>query len=135
MAQTSLNSTGVASSGALSLQSNGTTEAIGISTAQVATFVKDAVVNGATVGRGAGSVATNTAVGASALAANTTGGYNAAFGTSALAANVGGVANSAFGNQALAVNTSGGNSRTKLFKSSCGDLACGCISGYAAISI
>jgi hypothetical protein len=84
MAQTSLNSTGVASSGALSLQSNGTTEAIGISTAQVATFVKDAVINGATVGRGAGSVSTNTAVGASALATVSSSAHTTAVGNAAL---------------------------------------------------
>jgi hypothetical protein len=106
MAQTSLNSTGVASSGALSLQSNGTTEAIGISTAQVATFVKDAVVNGATVGRGAGSVSTNTAVGASALAANTTGAYSTALGYQAGLSNTTGLV-TAVGYQALIGNTTG----------------------------
>jgi hypothetical protein len=122
MAQTSLNSTGVASSGALSLQSNGTTEAIGISTAQVATFVKDAVVQGLTVGRGAGSGSTNTAVGASALAsnsgdtsctalgfyalnANTSGSYNVALGRNTLIANTTGSNNIAIGLQALAANT------------------------------
>jgi trimeric autotransporter adhesin len=40
-------------------------------------------VNGITVGRGAGAVATNTAVGASALAANTSGADNVAIGRSA----------------------------------------------------
>ena len=44
MAQTSLNSTGVASTGALSLQSNGTTEAIGISTGQVATLAQNPIL-------------------------------------------------------------------------------------------
>jgi hypothetical protein len=48
MAQTSLNSTGVASSGALSLQSNGTTEAIGISTGQVATLAKNPILTSGT---------------------------------------------------------------------------------------
>jgi len=48
MAQTSLNSTGVASSGALSLQSNGTTEAIGISTGQVATFAQNPILTSGT---------------------------------------------------------------------------------------
>jgi hypothetical protein len=49
MAQTSLNSTGVASSGALSLQSNGTTEAIGISTGQVATLAQNPILTSGTV--------------------------------------------------------------------------------------
>jgi hypothetical protein len=48
MAQTSLNSTGVASSGALSLQSNGTTEAIGISTGQVATLAQNPILTSGT---------------------------------------------------------------------------------------
>ena len=43
----------------------------------------DASINGLTVGRGAGSVSNNTAVGASALAANTTGSSNTAVGASA----------------------------------------------------
>jgi hypothetical protein len=87
------------------------------------TFSVDAVVNGLTVGRGAGAVATNTAVGASALAANTTSslntafGYNAltladannnsAFGYNALSANTSGTPNSAFGRSALASNITG----------------------------
>jgi hypothetical protein len=49
MAQTSLNSTGVASSAALSLQSNGTTEAIGISTGQVATLAQNPILTSGTV--------------------------------------------------------------------------------------
>ena len=48
MAQTSLNSTGVASTGALSLQSNGTTEAIGISTGQVATLAQNPILTSGT---------------------------------------------------------------------------------------
>jgi hypothetical protein len=124
MAQITLNSTGVASSGALVLQSNGTTTAVTVSTGQVATLVNDAVVNGLTVGRGAGAVATNTAVGASALAANTTGsestavGYqslkttstslaNTAFGAYTLRDNTTGNANAAFGRTALVQNTTG----------------------------
>ena len=60
-----------------------------------------------TVGRGAGAVATNTAVGASALGANTSGGYNAAFGTSALSLTQGGSFNTGLGWGALALNVSG----------------------------
>jgi hypothetical protein len=110
MAQITLNSTGVASNGALVLQSNGTTTAVTISTAQVATLEKDAVVNGLTVGRGAGAVATNTAVGASALAANQAGGTNnTAIGNAALDANTTGDANTAVGDDALGSNTTASN--------------------------
>ena len=109
MAQITLNSTGVASDGALVLQSNGTTTAVTVSTGQVATLVNDAVVNGLTVGRGAGAVATNTAVGASALAANTTGGQGTAVGTQALLSNTTGDSNSSFGYFSLRGNTTGSN--------------------------
>ena len=107
MAQITLNSTGVASNGALVLQSNGTTTAVTISTAQVATLEKDAVVNGLTVGRGAGAVSTNTAVGASALAANTSGANNTAVGQVALDENTTGSVNVAFGVNTLGLNTTG----------------------------
>jgi hypothetical protein len=71
------------------------------------TFSSDSVHNGLTVGRGAGAVSTNTAVGASALAANTTGAYNSAFGTSALSLNQGGSFNTGLGWGALASSVSG----------------------------
>ena len=83
----------------------------------------DLTVYGITVGRGAGAVSTNTAVGASALAANTTGGYNTAvgyqagysnttgtinaFGAGALYSNTTGVRNAAFGAFTLNANTTG----------------------------
>ena len=83
-------------------------------------------VNGITVGRGAGAVSTNTAVGASALAANTTGSSsvavgngaliaqttgdrNVAVGESALSTNIVGVRNTAVGHVALAANTASYN--------------------------
>jgi hypothetical protein len=66
-----------------------------------------ASVDGMTVGRGGGAVSTNTAVGASALAVNTTGDSNVALGTQALAANTTGYANSATGQLALLTNTTG----------------------------
>jgi hypothetical protein len=82
-------------------------------------------IQGLTVGKGAGAVASNTAVGASALAANSVGasatavGYGAlqtstasevdAFGWYALNSNTTGTLNSAFGNQALRLNTTGLN--------------------------
>ena len=66
-----------------------------------------ATLQGLTVGRGAGAVATNTAVGASALAANTSGTENTASGVNALAANTSGGYATAFGSNALASNTTG----------------------------
>lgn len=69
----------------------------------------DALINGVRIGMGEGSVATNTALGASALNANTTGANNVAVGASALVLNTGGVRNSAVGSGALASNTSGNN--------------------------
>jgi hypothetical protein len=65
-------------------------------------------IQGLTVGRGAGAVATNTAVGASALAANTSGAFNVAVGTETLPANTSGERNVAVGRRALYLNTTGG---------------------------
>jgi hypothetical protein len=110
MAQITLNSTGVASSGALVLQSNGTTTAVTVSTGQVATFANDAVVNGLTVGRGAGAVSTNTTVGASALAAVTTADQMTAVGYQAAAGATTGNRLTAVGYQALGSTTTGAES-------------------------
>ena len=68
---------------------------------------KDALINGVTVGLGAGSVGTNTAVGSGALAANTTGSNNTANGRSALYSNTTGINNTANGVSALSFNTTG----------------------------
>ena len=67
----------------------------------------DLTINGVTVGKGGGAVATNTAVGASALNANTTGSLSVAIGTSALAANTTSDANTAVGYQAASTQTTG----------------------------
>ena len=66
----------------------------------------DLQVNGVTVGKGGGTISTNTAVGASALNANTTGANNAAFGYQALYSNTASN-NIALGYQASYSNTSG----------------------------
>jgi len=71
------------------------------------TFSLDILVNGLTIGEGAGSIATNTAIGSGALAVNTTGNENTAIGSGALAANTTGVQNNAIGRQALQANTTG----------------------------
>jgi hypothetical protein len=69
------------------------------------TMANDASISGLTVGRGAGAVSTNTAVGASALAANTSGAYNTAFGTLSLQAITTNSQNTAVGYQALKNST------------------------------
>ena len=65
----------------------------------------DALIHGLTVGQGAGSVSTNTAVGASALVSNTTGGNNTAVGYQSLQANTTASQNTAVGYQAAYSNT------------------------------
>ena len=67
----------------------------------------DASIHGLTVGLGAGSVSTNTAVGVSALVTNGAGLQNTAVGNVALTANGAGSYNSAFGFGALNLNSSG----------------------------
>jgi hypothetical protein len=81
------------------------TTAVTIGTNQAVTFAAGTTINGITVGRGGGSVATNTAVGASALAANTTGSDNTSFGWNSLALNTTGLYNTAVGRAALYANT------------------------------
>jgi hypothetical protein len=69
----------------------------------------DFTFNGVKVGRGASAVSTNTAVGASALAANTSGAVNTALGSSALLSNTTASYNTAIGSRALRTNTTGAN--------------------------
>jgi trimeric autotransporter adhesin len=70
------------------------------------TLANDATISGLTVGKGGGSVATNTVVGASALTATNTGGKCTAFGYQALKLTTG-KENTAFGSDAGAAMTSG----------------------------
>ena len=67
----------------------------------------DLTVYGVTVGRGASAVGTNTAVGASALAANTSGNSNTAIGNLALKVNTTGNGHVSVGHDSLALNTTG----------------------------
>jgi trimeric autotransporter adhesin len=70
----------------------------------------DLTINGQTVGKGGGNVATNTAHGVSALGnASNTGANNAAFGSNVLGVNTSGGVNAGFGINSLAANTTGGN--------------------------
>ena len=69
----------------------------------------DSTINGVTVGRGGGSVATNIAVGSGALLTNTTGNQNTAVGLNTLRQNTTGIHNTAVGVNALYYNTTGSN--------------------------
>jgi hypothetical protein len=69
----------------------------------------DISANGLTVGRGAGAVSTNTAVGASALAANTTGAFNTVVGFQAGLSNTTGNAVTYIGDKAGYSTTGAGN--------------------------
>jgi hypothetical protein len=91
---------------------------IGASTASTGAFTtltssSDATLHGLTVGRGAGAVSSNTAVGASALAANTTGSVNTAVGYQAGFSNTTGAGGAFFGRLAGYGNTTG-NGNTAL---------------------
>jgi hypothetical protein len=66
-------------------------------------------VNGISIGRGASAIASNTAVGSSALNGNTTGTSNTAFGVSALTTNSTGVNNTGIGYQANYFTDTGNN--------------------------
>lgn len=67
----------------------------------------DLVIDSVTVGKGGGSIASNTAVGNNALAATNTGTVNSAFGQYALYVNTSGTGNTASGNAAMFSNTTG----------------------------
>ena len=66
-------------------------------------------VDGVKVGRGAGAVSSNTALGNLALNVNTTGSSNTAIGNGALFKNTTGIINTAVGSNALPNNTTGSN--------------------------
>ena len=76
-----------------------------LSVAGTATLTGTTTVQGLTVGKGGGAVSTNTAVGASALAANTSGSDSVGIGYQALLSNTTGATNNAFGSGALQANT------------------------------
>ena len=80
-----------------------------LSVAGTATLTGTTTIQGLTVGKGGGAVSTNTAVGASALVANTTGGNQTVVGYQALYSNTTGVNNTAVGGEALYTNSTGGN--------------------------
>ncbi|MGO9210299.1 MAG: beta strand repeat-containing protein [Terriglobales bacterium] len=121
-----LSLSGSLAGGAASLNSlalpNTTSASVGVITLGATPFLHNFGTNNTFVGASAGNTAMdpvnasgNTAVGASALSANTTGTANSAFGAGALAANTTGGGssttggNSAFGRNALFANTTGGS--------------------------
>jgi len=67
----------------------------------------DATINGLTVGKGAGSIVSNTAVGSTALTGNTTGSSNTSVGRENMYSNTTGSLNTAVGNSAMFYNTTG----------------------------
>ncbi len=87
----------------------GTSVGLNVGSGKKLITTDDATIAGLRVGKGAGSVSTNTAVGASALNANTSGSNNAAFGQNALLLNTSGAYNTGLGRNALYSNTSGNN--------------------------
>ena len=93
--------------GATTLASVGVTGAATVGTTLGVTGA--ATIQGLTVGKGGGTIVSNTAFGISALQSNTTGSGNNAFGYAALQANTTGDNSSAFGYAALDSNTTGFN--------------------------
>ena len=73
------------------------------------TLANDASISGLTVGKGTNGIASNTAVGASALVANSSGSNNAAFGNGALYTNSTGASNTALGYFAALSTSTGSN--------------------------
>jgi hypothetical protein len=72
-------------------------------------FTKDLTINGITVGRGAGNISFNTAVGALSLKNNTIGVQNTAVGYDSLQGNTTGSANTGIGYGSLSANRTGSN--------------------------
>jgi len=72
-------------------------------TVNMATLIAsaDAMINGLTVGRGAGNISSNIAIGASVLASNTTGNSNTSIGNLSLSVNTIGTDNTAIGSTSL----------------------------------
>jgi hypothetical protein len=85
-------------------------------TTNVVNLDKDTLINSLTVGRGGGNIASNTAVGDSALGSNTTGIGNAAVGYRSLDSNTTGSNNTALGYAALYLNTIGINNTSVGFQ-------------------
>jgi hypothetical protein len=94
--------------------SEGGTEAMRINASGVLVTTNDASISGLTVGKGAGAISTNTALGGDALVANTTGSVNTAIGYQAAYSNTTGASITAVGYKALYAST--GNNNTAIGK-------------------
>lgn len=70
-------------------------------------FLADANINGLTVGKGAGSIASNTTLGRNAFSSNISGFDNTAIGLFSLYSNLDGISNTAIGRYSLYANTIG----------------------------
>ena len=97
---------------------NGTIGATTPNTGAFTTLTTTGTINLLTVGRGAGAVSTNTAVGTSALRDNTTGESNTAIGFQALRGTTTGTQNTASGVEALVSTTTGSNNTAVGYKAS-----------------
>jgi hypothetical protein len=86
---------------------NTTLAAKAITASTTLSVTNGATIQGLTVGLGGGAISSNTAVGLSALGANTTGVDNSALGRGALESNVSGAYNTATGANSLVFNTNG----------------------------
>ena len=99
------------------------------------TFANDIRVNSLTVGRGAGNVDSNVAIGFNSFDANVTGSNNIAIGYDALGSNTTGNNNAAIGRSALGANTTGtdnvaiGNSSLQNITTSSKNIAIGSDAG------
>ena len=78
-----------------------------VSVSSAGPFPNDIIVNGLTVGKGSGGIATNTAFGTNALISNTTGSENSGFGLNTLQNNISGFQNTSVGWSSLFSNTTG----------------------------
>ena len=97
-----------ASASARGLITTGTQTIAGAKTfSSVATFTNNILINSLTIGRGAGGIVSNTAIGYSSMQANTTGDFNTAIGYLSMQANTTGYSNTSIGNRALFSNTTG----------------------------
>jgi hypothetical protein len=103
--------TGIYSPGAdqVAISTNGTRRLNIDSSGNLVLDTGDATIYGVRVGRGAGAISTNTAVGASSLNSNTTGSQNTAIGNLALTTNTTGQYNTALGVAALNTNNASNN--------------------------
>ena len=84
------------------------TQNAGTGSARNLAIGQDLYVNGVRVGKGGGSLATNTVIGAGALSATDTAGYSVAIGNSALNGQTSGGFNVAIGSSAMSSNQTGG---------------------------